>query len=250
MAHLLQNKYRVWYDSLMERAKSRSISGYAERHHIIPRSFGGSDDKTNLVDLTAREHFLAHLILPKITQGEHKAKMIFALWRMCNGNGQQKLVSSRYYEKVRLAFSNSLSERMSGSGNPFFGKTHTEETRKNISKGQTGRRLSEEHKKSIGDSQRGISKPKHTESAKIKIRKARSLQVFSEESNLKRKESISKLIWVNDGTNNARVSPDKLNKYLDDGWVLGRTRSYITEEYKSKQSMTTKEQWNKRKGTA
>lgn len=37
-----------------------------EVHHIIPISEGGSDDATNLIKLTVREHYVAHLLLAKI----------------------------------------------------------------------------------------------------------------------------------------------------------------------------------------
>ena len=33
---------------------------YSEKHHIIPRCLGGTNDKDNLIELTAREHCLAH----------------------------------------------------------------------------------------------------------------------------------------------------------------------------------------------
>lgn len=36
---------------------------YHERHHIIPKCMGGTNDEENLVDLFAREHFLAHKLL-------------------------------------------------------------------------------------------------------------------------------------------------------------------------------------------
>jgi len=42
------------------------IDGYKERHHIIPRCMGGSDEVDNLVDLTPEEHFVAHQLLVKI----------------------------------------------------------------------------------------------------------------------------------------------------------------------------------------
>ena len=38
---------------------------YCECHHIIPRCLNGSNDKSNLVNLTAREHFIAHVLLMK-----------------------------------------------------------------------------------------------------------------------------------------------------------------------------------------
>ncbi len=51
--------YQRVYDQLMERAKSRRLYCYFEVHHILPRSLDGSDDLSNLVELTYREHFLA-----------------------------------------------------------------------------------------------------------------------------------------------------------------------------------------------
>ena len=58
----LENKYTSWYFSIIRNANSNSGS-YVEKHHIIPRCIGGSDHKENLVSLTAREHFVCHLLL-------------------------------------------------------------------------------------------------------------------------------------------------------------------------------------------
>ena len=53
--------------------------GYKERHHIFPVSLGGTDDKENLVYLTARDHYFAHCCLAKI----HGGKMWSALHAIC-----------------------------------------------------------------------------------------------------------------------------------------------------------------------
>ena len=42
------------------------LTGYVERHHILPRSLGGSDEAENLIRLTPEDHFFAHLLLAKI----------------------------------------------------------------------------------------------------------------------------------------------------------------------------------------
>jgi 5-methylcytosine-specific restriction endonuclease McrA len=55
--------YQKIHDSIIERAKNRNLLDYKERHHIIPKCLGGSDNLDNLVDLTAREHFIIHKIL-------------------------------------------------------------------------------------------------------------------------------------------------------------------------------------------
>jgi hypothetical protein len=55
------------YEKLIAGAKSRSVAlPYAEIHHIVPRSEGGTDAPDNLVALTPREHFLAHWMLYRI----------------------------------------------------------------------------------------------------------------------------------------------------------------------------------------
>lgn len=66
--------YKVAYDRLIRRARHNYPFGTSERHHILPRSMGGTDDLDNLVRLGPREHYLAHLLLFRI--GHHN--QIFA----------------------------------------------------------------------------------------------------------------------------------------------------------------------------
>lgn len=58
--------YKRIYDSLIERAKNRTLTSYSEKHHIVPRCMGGTDNQENLVKLTPEEHYLAHQLLVKI----------------------------------------------------------------------------------------------------------------------------------------------------------------------------------------
>ena len=44
----LQNKYTKWYFNIISNVQNRDISGYTEKHHIIPKSLGGSNKQTNL----------------------------------------------------------------------------------------------------------------------------------------------------------------------------------------------------------
>ena len=68
-------------------------NGTLEKHHILPKSLGGTNDKNNLVYLTVREHFVAHLLLTKMYSGKDKAKMIFAFAKMCQCNPNQKRIN-------------------------------------------------------------------------------------------------------------------------------------------------------------
>ena len=73
------NKYLVWYWQLCDRARTRLPPvEYTERHHVIPRCLGGAHSAWNIVVLTAREHYVAHLLLTRCRVGSSKEKMSYA----------------------------------------------------------------------------------------------------------------------------------------------------------------------------
>ena len=86
MSQFIQNKYLKCYNNIICNATVRkSIEGYTESHHILPRSMGGSNEKANLVNLTAREHFICHILLTKCTINIMKHKMLSAVMFMKAG---------------------------------------------------------------------------------------------------------------------------------------------------------------------
>ena len=108
--------YRRHYHQLVEtrvslRGHTKPEDGeYYELHHIVPRSFGGSDEPKNLVALTAKEHLIAHHLLYKV----HGAgKMGSAYWMMTS-MGKHK-VTPRQYESARKAAAASQSILMTGT---------------------------------------------------------------------------------------------------------------------------------------
>lgn len=106
------NKYEKWYNSLISKGKHRvKPEGYFEKHHIIPQSLGGSNKIDNLVALTAREHYIAHLLLVHMKSGIDKSKMVRALVRFAKKSG-------RDFELARKI----LSAESNGSKNPAFGR--------------------------------------------------------------------------------------------------------------------------------
>jgi len=103
--------YQNIYSQIIERAKNRVLEGYREKHHIIPKCLGGDNNKNNLVELTAREHFLCHRLLCEIYPNNNK--LWYALWLMVVGKNRQKslspyVMSSRIYEKIKLEFINKV----------------------------------------------------------------------------------------------------------------------------------------------
>ena len=99
----LDNKYTSWYYNIINKAQKQIKTGYVEIHHIIPRSMGGNNSSDNLVNLTAKEHFICHLLLTKMVEGQNKFKMIKAARMMSyiTGPKQQRYkVNSRIYENL------------------------------------------------------------------------------------------------------------------------------------------------------
>jgi hypothetical protein len=114
------NKYTRWYNTITEQAKVRTIDGYTEKHHIIPRSLGGSNDADNIVRLTAREHFVCHWLLTKMHLGEARGKMINALYLMQGKNKyQDRYINSKVYEKLRQDYSQYISDLNKGRIQPL-----------------------------------------------------------------------------------------------------------------------------------
>lgn len=173
MTNFIDNKYTKWYYEIIERSKNRIIDGYHERHHIIPKSLGGTNRKDNLVSLTAKEHFICHLLLVKMTTGEDRKKMSYALWLIINienKNQHRYKINSKRYDKIRKEHSLMLSKKHSGkafSCNSFKGKKHKKETIEYFSKIKLGKnnpnygvKQKPEWNKLKSDAQKGISKPK------------------------------------------------------------------------------------------
>ena len=132
----INNKYKIWYFSIIENAKTRPVNGYTERHHIIPRSLGGQDTIENLVSLTAREHFICHLLLVKITEGRNKDKMTAAVWGMVIRNSLKMTFNSHTYENLRIKHAQSIGRINQGKIPWNKGKkigSHSEERKKKIS---------------------------------------------------------------------------------------------------------------------
>jgi hypothetical protein len=250
--------YTKIYNQLIERAKTRKEERgeYYERHHIIPKCLGGSDDKDNLVKLRAKEHFVAHKLLVEIHPDN--GKLIHSYWRMANNKNDDRreyIVGSREYERLRIKQAKEVSILFKGKTKLF---KNNEVRSKKIGDFHRGKVVSEETKKRI---KKGLKKwyeenintnlgSKRIEEAKAKMSKSRIGKTHSEEVKAKIKnlmlekgitgvpisdehkeniiKSIQKRKWINDGEVNKKINPDDI---IPDGWVVGRI---ISEDHKQK----------------
>ncbi len=145
--------YQKHYEQLIAKHGSQDKpEGYSERHHIVPKSMGGSNDDDNLVYLSAKAHFVAHHLL---WRWHRNSSMAYAFHMMCVG--QQKLFykpSASAYHEAKSAMAEEVRKRMSGRvvskvtrdklSAANSGKNRnlpvSEATRKKLSKARSGRK--------------------------------------------------------------------------------------------------------------
>lgn len=101
------------YEAIIKRAKNENRikhkGVYFENHHILPKCLGGSDDESNRVLLTAREHFLSH----KLLMYSHKKnkKLAFAYCMLAFNKKKERKISSREYEYAKETRKIRMSEK-------------------------------------------------------------------------------------------------------------------------------------------
>lgn len=187
------NRYTRFIGSL----RGQSVDGYAEVHHIVPRSLGGSDDADNLIRLTARQHYVAHWILARALGGS-AARAFF----MMSNFGKYGQVNSTTYAIARQEYADQVSKQLTMCPNiPAF----TAEHRQKLSRAKTGRKLSEETRRRVGEAQRGRKLSEETRrrisEAKKGIATRGSGWTHSQETRKKMTESqyARNLAWLAEG---------------------------------------------------
>jgi hypothetical protein len=234
------NIYKKRYENFINSRSKRIIpeGAYTEKHHILPKSLGGSNLSDNIIELTAREHFIAHWLLWKIYGGS----MIYAFNQMIGRSGN-KIKSSRVYSALREDFSKKHSETMKkinkGENHPMFGKFHSEESKGKISKNLKEkykdkenhpffeRKHSEETKAEISRSKKERYKEEshpmlgksHSEESKKKMSESLKGKFPSEETRNKISEKCSNQICINDGKICKRIHKDDS---IPEGFRKGR----------------------------
>lgn len=103
------NKYTRWYYCII--SKPDMTVAYTERHHVIPRSMGGVDDESNLVSVSARQHYVLHRLLVKMVKHQYLGKA-WAGWRamaLMVHNGRKPIITSKLFAKFREEHSKHVS---------------------------------------------------------------------------------------------------------------------------------------------
>lgn len=199
--------YQKIYNQLIEKRQNERLTKkdcYVEKHHIIPRCMGGNNDKENLVNLTAKEHFIAHFLLYKIYRNSQMAFALFSMTRGKNNKGMKTYFNSNSYSIAREIFI----KNNQGKNNPRFGK-----------------KLSEEHKRILIESNKNRKRElgqKRSEETKRLISEKAKGRIMSEETKIK----LSKI-----------KSGNKLTQEHKDKISLGLTGRIMSNETRLKQSI-------------
>lgn len=174
--------YKKHYNLLIETRKDRNLldGEYYETHHIIPKSMGGNNEPSNLIRLTAREHFIAHWLLWRIHQN---AEMAFAFYCLTNMSKNQKVKSSRVYEESKLA------------RRPFIVE--------NNKKHHKGKKLSKEHIENIREVFKNLIR---TESHRHNISESLKNKPKSDTHKQKLSKSLKGYDWTNHSVRNKKIS--------------------------------------------
>lgn len=209
--------YQRIYNEIIGRAVKRNLKKskelYVESHHIIPKSLGGTNKKDNLVNLTAREHYMAHWLLYKMYKGSPQGRKMLHAWnRMCciDINNVKKYTSHSFKYARELH-----SKSMSGKNNPYYGQPLPDSIKKKLSKvikekyrtgelstageknGMYGRTVSEETKRKALDTRTKNGNLNHSEETKKKMSEAAKGVPKTDSTKKKMSEAAKKLVTCN-----------------------------------------------------
>lgn len=180
-------------------------------HHIIPIHMGGSNDSSNLIELTVKEHAEAHRKLYE----QYGHWQDFAAWQGLSGRMSKeeiiryKLSQTHKGRKLTPEHIQVLREKgkkLTGKNNPMYGKTITQAQKDAISKANKGKIVSDITKEKIR--QANIGKKRSIES-KEKNRLAHLGKKASDETKKKISEANRKRIVSN---SHKKKTSEKLSK--------------------------------------
>lgn len=262
---LLKNKYSKWYDNIINTAKlqnRKKYNGvYYEKHHILPKCLFPdlSRNENNLILLTAKEHYICHRLLIKMTAGHSQHLMMYAIgkFNQCNQN-QQRAFTSRQYEFIRNTISlartgskhtseskQRMSEHMKGRipWNKGISTPRSPESVIKSANALKGKKLSREHIENISKSK--LNKPSgmlgktHSDETKQKMRESNLANVAT--TSFKISESRKGMKFTDEHKKNISISQQLRSAEISER----RTGMKFTDEHKANISKSKKGQIRK-----
>lgn len=125
-----KNKYRNIYIRLITRCKqmtSEELSGYNEKHHILPKCMGGGNNKENLIKLPIRYHIMAHIILVEAYPENYKLRYSMNMMLFSNKPKINEVVRAHFSTRTIARERELCIINKKGENHPVYGKYRTEE---------------------------------------------------------------------------------------------------------------------------
>ena len=252
--------YSAIYCSLIEIRKSNPLPDgeYGEVHHIIPKSEGGDNSQDNLIRLSAREHYVAHLLLAKIYDDVKMHQAVLMMQSKSKCHNRKFRFNSRLYEAIRKEYS----RKISGKNHWNYGKQPwnkgiplSDEQKEKLRKALTGRHLQEstkeklrgnthtdEWKEKMSEKMSGKNNPfynhKHSEEAKQKMSEARRGEKHPNYGKHLSEDTRERISKANTGKRRSQEQKNKISE---------ATKAAFTEEVRAKMSASLRGRkvWNK-----
>jgi hypothetical protein len=177
---------------------------YKEKHHIVPRCMGGSDDADNIIELSGKAHYLAHKLLCKMYPDSVPLARAFSMMRNGTGKKRTKINEARTYQKAKELISTQMKEN-----NPM----HDPEVAKKVSNTLRERYASGEIKATGGKSK----KSRETARARM-LSDDNPMKKNPEKNPFLGKSYVKGRKWYNNGEKNVYLYPDE---EVPEGYVPG-----------------------------
>ena len=148
----MQETYEEFIQNILDtRGRFNCGDEYHERHHIVPKCMGGSNDEENLIDLFANEHFIAHKLLALENPNNYRLAYAWTCMAFVKRNDTPRYeLTPEEYEEARKALGIAMS-----------GKVVSEETREKIRQAKLGTTLSDEVRQKMSESRKGENNPNY-----------------------------------------------------------------------------------------
>lgn len=205
--------YKNIYENFINSRKGKIFSDteYYETHHILPKSLGGDNNIENLIKLSAREHYFAHLLLAKFAGPKMKIALAFFIdGRNKYGGGCKYIPHSSKIGKLREDASKAKSVLMKG-------RIISEEHRKKISNSAKGRTPWNKDKILIDEKYKGGRKNKGKAAWNSGITGKEYTEKYKKGGLAPPRHDGSK--WINNGIETKKLSS---GLPIPDGYTQGR----------------------------
>lgn len=222
--------YDKIYNMLTENKQHRkkNSGAYYERHHIVPRCMGGTNEKSNLVLLTCREHFLAHWLLVKMYPKNFK--LICAWNSFCMGNNGLR-VHSFHYDYARNRFIEALKKNEERK----LKNSKTVKDQRWVKKGDTCSRINKEKVPAylhdgwvLGRIK--FNRPTPSNETRSKMSRQMKGRKITDDHKSKISSIVKNRQWINDGIVSKHAPRDVAAILISEGWQVGRIYSRIIKD--------------------